>query len=129
MIQLLVVAGVAACIYLFMRSKRLARDKWLARVDLPGLWHWREGNATLTLIGRMDRGTFVASAIEADETERSIKGDWQLEGHTLNLNAPDYHQVLELTLYKLGSIGLEDEEGVRRTYLKETTNVVPLRRH
>ena len=136
MMQMVVVAFVAICIFLYMRSKHLARRRWLQRLDLPGLWHWQDGKATLTLTGGYERGRFTAVELaeERDEREgsvgepREIEGEWSLSGHHLTLTAPGYAQTLELTLYQPGSIGLEDETGVRRAYQKEASNVVPLNR-
>ena len=137
MMQMVVVAFVAICIFLYIRSKHLARRRWLQRLDLPGLWHWQDGKATLTLTGGYERGRFTAVELGKghDETEdsvgerREIEGEWLLSGHQLQLKAPGYAQTLDLTLYQPGSIGLEDETGVRRAYQKEVSNVVPLNRH
>lgn len=129
MMQMVVVAFVAICIFLYMRSKQTARQKWLQRLDLPGLWRWQEGKATLTLTGGYDRGRFAAVE-PGDPTgaQRQIEGDWQLSGHQLKLSAPGYAQTLSVTLYQPGSIGLEDETGARRAYQKQSSNVVPLNR-
>lgn len=123
MLQIVVVGVVALGIYLYMRSTRLAKEKWLKKLDLPGLWHWHEGEATLTLTGGYERGRFVAR-----EVEKVIEGEWRLSGHKLVLQAPGYRQSLDVTLYQAGSIGLEDETGIRRAYTKESSNVVPLKK-
>ena len=140
MLQLIVVGVVALGIFLYLRSTKLAKDNWLKKLDLPGLWHWQDGKATLTLTGGLDRGRFVAREQHTDGGEgqdlpgsnedrsRVVEGEWQLNGHRLELRAPGYHQVLDLTLYQPGSIGLEDETGSRRAYTKESTNVVPLKK-
>ncbi|NKB98549.1 MAG: hypothetical protein GKR90_08670 [Pseudomonadales bacterium] len=131
MMQVLVVAFVAICIYLYVRSKHLAKERWLTRLDLPGLWQWQEGDATLMLSGSFDKGSFVAT--EADSQDQAgepkiTRGEWRLVGHELTLTAPGFNQALEVTLYQPGSIGLEDESGIRRAYAKESSNVVPLRK-
>jgi hypothetical protein len=146
MVQVLVVAFVAISIYLYMRSKHLAKMRWLQRLDLPGLWQWQEGDATLTLIGSTERGTFIATELTEDSSgdnsgdnpednsggkkgeANTVRGEWTLTGHEMTLVAPGYRQVLEVTLYQPGSIGLQDESGARRAYSKESSNVVPLRK-
>ena len=128
MLQLIVVGVVALGIFWYMRSTKQAKDNWLKKLDLPGLWHWQDGKATLTLTGGLEQGRFVATEQREDEGDRVVEGEWQLIGHRLELRAPGYHQILDLTLYQPGSIGLEDETGIRRAYTKESTNVVPLKK-
>ena len=41
MLQLIVVGVVALGIFLYLRSTKLAKDNWLKKLDLPGLWHWK----------------------------------------------------------------------------------------
>ena len=48
MLQLIVVGVVALGIFLYLRSTKLAKDNWLKKLDLPGLWHWQDGKATLS---------------------------------------------------------------------------------
>jgi hypothetical protein len=131
MLQVLVVAFVAMCIYFYMRSKHLAKVGWLKRLDLPGVWQWQDGEAALILSGSNDQGTFVATEGTADSlanAQKTVRGEWRLVGHELTLAASGFNQTLEVTLYQPGSIGLEDESGVRRAYAKESKNVVPLRK-
>ena len=133
MLQVLVVGVVALGIFFYMRSMRLAKENWLKKLDMPGLWHWQEegqgGRATLTLTGTLDKGNFVAvEQVDQGSGERVIKGEWRLTGHRLELVASGYRQTLDVTLYQPGSIGLEDETGIRRAYVKESTNVVPLKK-
>ena len=69
MLQLIVVGLVALGIFLYLRSTKLAKDNWLKKLDLPGLWHWQDGKATLTLTGGLDRGRFVAREQRRDDGE------------------------------------------------------------
>ena len=128
MLQLFVVGIVGLGIFLYMRNTRLAKEKWLRKLDMPGLWHWQDGRATLTLSGGYDKGKFVAVEKSDESADRIVEGEWRLRGHTLDLLAPGYRQSLDVTLYQAGSIGLEDETGNRRAYIKEATNVVPLKK-
>lgn len=123
---LLVVILVAAALlgYAYFSSLRKARRAWLVKLDLLGIWHWQEGNAQLALSGQLSSGQFVYF-----DGEREQSGNWRLQGHQLQLTAQDDSQAFELHYFKPGQIGLEDNRGLRRVFVKETSNVVPLHRH
>ena len=119
-----VIGVLIGLVVLYMRAQAKARKKWLERMDLPGLWHWQEGDSQLALSGQMGGGQFVRR-----EGGQESFGQWVLRGSRLTLISETYKQQLELHFHKPGHIGLEDETGERRLYVKETTNVVPLKPH
>ncbi|MEQ8690693.1 MAG: hypothetical protein RIC89_07640 [Pseudomonadales bacterium] len=122
--SLVVVLLVAGAVFIYVRASRKARQAWLARLDLPGLWHWQQGEGELALSGQLSKGTFV---LRDGQTESS--GTWRVDGTKIVLRGQDFEQVLDVHFFKAGNIGLEDEKGQRRVYVKETSNVVPLKRH
>ena len=131
---LLVVILVAAVVLTYIHMTRKARMAWLSKLDLPGLWHWQQGDGQLVLSGRLQGGTFVLT----EQTDKSqdqanwlgdASGSWSVQGHKLVLTSKQATHVLDLQLFSPGNIGLEREAGERRIYIKETSNVVPLTRH
>ena len=134
--SLVVVLLVGALAFLYVTSNRRARKDWIRKLDLKGRWHWQDGDATLVLTGGEDRGQF-----ELREGGRVRRGFWQMQGHFLCLQhskradgngkevAANLQERLDLHFFKPGSIGLEDEKGQRRVYVKETSNVVQLKSH
>ncbi|MGK0225140.1 MAG: hypothetical protein ACI9ON_004400 [Limisphaerales bacterium] len=131
---LLVVILVAAIVLTYFHMTRKARLAWLAKLDLPGLWRWQQGNGQLVLSGRLQGGTFVLTeGRDKDQDQGNWLGDasgtWSVQGHKLVLTSKQATHILDLQLFSPGNIGLEREAGERRIYVKETSNVVPLTRH
>lgn len=130
--SLIVVVAVSVLVFLYVRTSRRARQAWLEKLDLPGRWRCGQdtpdgtgaddGAVELLLQGKADSGAFVLQ-----EGQTAWRGEWRLVGHVLHLTGAGREQHLDLHYFKPGSIGLENEEGVRRLYNKATTNVVPLR--
>lgn len=125
MASLLVVIAVGIIVVIWVRGTRRNRLRWLERLDLPGIWHWDNEDGTLELSGELHAGTYRFREPEADE-----RGTWALEGHTLELTAEadGVTQSYELRFFDSGKIGLDGPGRVRRVYVKEPSNVVPLRR-
>ena len=132
MASLLVVIGVACVVVLWVKGARKNRQRWLARLDLPGVWHWQPSDTdesgaagSLELGGGLSSGTY--RLVEADVEEA---GDWALEGHTLSLSPTGAERVghYEIRFFDEGKIGIDGPGRERRIYVKERTNVVPLRR-
>lgn len=124
-----VVVGVAALVFFYVTANRRARQSWLQKLDLIGRWHWQEGDGELLLHGRPDKGEF-----ELREDNTVQRGRWRLQGHFLHLEyaqgpKQDQAERFDLHYFKPGNIGLQDADGTRRVYSKETSNVVPLRNH
>ena len=110
---------------IWVRGTRRNRLRWLERLDLPGTWHWDNEDGTWELSGELHAGTYRFREPEADE-----RGTWALEGHALELTADvdDVMRSYELRFFDSGRIGLDGPGRVRRVYVKEPSNVVPLRR-
>jgi hypothetical protein len=123
--SLLVIAIVAALCVLWVRANRQSRQRWLARLDLPGVWLWEDNNGSLELRGELDHGHY---RLRDDDDEEL--GEWQLQGHDLVLEsrAGDIAR-LDLRLFAEGKIGLHGPGRERRIYVKKRGNVVPLRQH
>ena len=123
--SLALVIAAAALAFVWIRGTRRNRARWLARLDLPGIWE-REGEwGRLELSGDLDRGKYRFSEGEAGTNE---SGHWILEGHTLRLTSEsgqtdDY----DLRLFQEGKIGIDGPRRERRIYQKMPSNVVPLR--
>ncbi len=132
MASLLVVIGIACVVVLWVRGARNNRQRWLERLDLPGLWHWQPSEATdpgvrgsLELSGDLSVGTYRLVESDAEET-----GSWTLVGHTLQMSptGADSSARYEIRFFDEGKIGIDGPGRERRIYVKERTNVVPLRR-
>ena len=122
--SLVVVILVVMVVVIYLRAQAKARAMWIAKVNLPGTWQWQQGDGQLALSGGPAKGGFI----RRDGSDES-SGQWQLRGHQLTLVGQGYEQALQLHFFKAGQIGLEDETGERRLYIKESSNVVPLNRH
>lgn len=123
--SLLVVIGVGIVVAIWVRGARRSRLRWLERLDLPGTWRWDGASGTLELNGKLHEGTYRFR--EPDVTEQ---GRWVLQGHTLVLtpDAGGAPASYELRFFDSGKIGLDGPGRERRVYVKEPSNVVPLRR-
>jgi hypothetical protein len=125
MASLLVVFIVAAGVVLWTRTLRQNRRRWLARLDLPGLWVWQDDDGELELGGSLDSGDY-----RIREGEQEEAGRWRLEGHSLILVPESTGTTAELDLrfFKEGTIGVHGPGRERRVYVKKRANVIPLRR-
>jgi hypothetical protein len=123
--SLLVVIAVTALVVVWVRGTRRNRQRWLERLDLPGIWE-REGEwGRLELVGGLDQGKFRISDGEGGEDRA---GDWRLEGHTLVLSHDGRGRAeYDLRLFQEGKIGVDGPGLERRIYQKVPSNVVPLR--
>ena len=129
---LFAIAAVLAAAW--VRKMRVKRQRWLARLQLPGLWicegqeNQKEENQkeekhkadrrTLELDGDLAAGTYRSSDLG--------NGTWRLSGHTLLLASDSRELALDLNLLDVGQISLERIAGERRLYNKRSGNVVPL---
>lgn len=125
MASLLIVIALGLIVIVWVRGARRNRSRWLERLDLPGIWRWENEQGTLELSGELYSGTYRFREPEAGE-----QGTWALQGHTLVLtsNLDDTARSYELRFFDSGKIGLDGPGRARRVYVKEPTNVVPLRR-
>ena len=125
MASLLIVIAVGIIVVVWVRGARRNRLRWLERLDLPGTWRWESKEGTLELTGELHAGAYRFREPDVDE-----QGSWTLEGHTLVLTAKadDAPRSYELRFFDNGKIGLDGPGRERRVYVKEPSNVVPLRR-
>ena len=125
MAPLLVVIAVALIVVVWVRGARRNRLRWLERLDLPGVWNWDDGEGTLEFTGELHAGSYRFREPDAPE-----RGEWVLEGHTLVLTAAGEGapRSYELRFFDSGKIGVDGPGRERRVYVKEPSNVVPLRR-
>jgi hypothetical protein len=129
MISLLVIVAVAVACFLWVRAHQQHRERWLAKLDLPGIWLWEGNDGVLELQGLLDQGRYRLR--DGDEEER---GEWRLDGAGLVLEpqsgSPNGPLItLDLRLFAEGKIGLHGPGRERRIYVKKRSNVIPLRRH
>jgi hypothetical protein len=123
--SLLVIVAVAALCVFWVRASRQNRQRWLEKLDLPGVWRWEDHDGSLELQGALDQGRYRIRD-EADAEE----GDWRLENHELVLEPRTGEAIrLDLRLFTEGKIGLHGPGREHRIYVKKRGNVVPLRRH
>ena len=122
-VSVVVVGIVALLAYLYVRNVRGARRHWLRKLNLTGHWHGDQGDVELHFTGQLDQG-----AVRRVTAQHSVEGAWQLRGHTLVLRFAETTEQYDLSYFKAGSIGLENEQGVRQVFVKETDNVVRLDR-
>lgn len=125
MASLLIVIVVGIVVVAWVRGTRRNRLRWLQRLDLPGTWEWDSHEGRLELSGELHAGTYRFREPDGDES-----GKWVLEGHTLVLtsNADETPRRYELRFFDDGKIGLDGPGRERRVYVKEPSNVIPLRR-
>ncbi len=125
MASLLVVIVVTALVVVWVRGTRRNRARWLARLDLPGIWE-RDGEwGRIELTGDLDRGSYRLT----DARDRPAEsGTWFLHGHTLCLTSTQGERSeCDLRLFEEGKIGIDGPRLERRIYQKVPSNVVPLR--
>ncbi len=125
MAALFVVIVVAALAFAYVKGTRRNRLRWLQRLDLPGIWHWEDHEGTLELAGSFEEGHYRFREPEGNES-----GRWVLQGQMLVLTpesgaGPASYDV---RFFDEGKIGVDGPGRSRRIYVKEHSNVVPLRR-
>ncbi|MGE0625629.1 MAG: hypothetical protein AB7I04_13300 [Pseudomonadales bacterium] len=125
MASLLVVIAVTALVVVWVRGTRRNRARWLARLDLPGIWERHGEWGRLELTGNLDRGSYRLSEGGDAPVE---SGTWILHGHTLCLTSNrGERNECDLRLFEEGRIGIDGPRLERRIYQKVPGNVVPLR--
>ncbi len=124
--SLFVLVAVTGFCIGWVRLARRNRQRWLARLALPGRWQWQDHQGLLELAGQLDEGRYRLVEPGCDE-----RGSWCLRGHELVLRPSDGGSVSELDLrfFEDGKIGIHGPGREARIYLKQRgNNVVALRR-
>jgi hypothetical protein len=115
---------IASAAYLWVRRVRAGRQRWLARLALPGVWSCDtpDGTSVLEFSGESDQGTYVEQSIRATE-----RGRWRIQGSGVVFESDRGARVYELRIFDNGSIGIDGPDRERRIYVRQRNNVVPLR--
>jgi len=127
MSSLLLVVLISFVAWYWVKNTRIQRQRWLKKLDLPGVWVCRLPDKVST---RLEfRGTTHEGSYVEFEGDTTIEGQWRLEAHTLTLERPGGGFPLELRLFDEGKIGLDRPDGTQRIYFKKQTknNVVDMR--
>jgi hypothetical protein len=124
MSSLLLVLIIAGGVYLWMRRARVGRERWVSRLALPGVWSCdtTDGPSVLEFAGAADEGTYIEQSSGATE-----RGRWRIQGSGMVLESDRGVRSYELRLFENGSIGIDGPDRVRRIYVRQRNNVVPLR--
>ena len=125
-ILLLVFAIVFGASCRWVQRTRTARERWTVRLALPGVWQCAAPNGpwVLEFTGDLRSGEYIERSGRATE-----RGRWQIHGGTIDLDSGSGVRSYELRLFDNGSIGIDGPERERRIYVRQRSNVVPLRRH
>ena len=140
--SLLVVIGVALIVYLYVRTNRLARLKWHAKLDLPGQWILVSGadsesaspESSVHFSGNQSQVRFQINDLQQGDFHTLLgfdshisSGEWVVQGSKLLLTAdPARASTFVLHLFQPGQLGLEDTDGKRIILHKQANNVVSL---
>lgn len=124
MSALLLLVIIAGGVYVWIRRVRAGRQRWLARLALPGVWSCDtpDGPSVLEFSGESDQGTYVEQSTRATE-----RGRWHIHGSGMVLESERGARDYDLRLFENGSIGIDGPDRVRRIYVRQRNNVVPLR--
>jgi hypothetical protein len=112
--------------FLWVKRTRTARDRWIARLALPGVWQCDAPNGPwiLEFVGDPSSGRYIERSGRATE-----RGRWELRGSAIELESEGGSRSYELRLFENGSIGIDGPGRERRIYVRQRSNVVPLRQH
>ena len=126
MVAFLLLVTIVGATFLWVRRTRVARDRWIARLALPGVWQCDASNGPwiLEFVGDPNGGRYIERSGRATE-----RGRWQLHGSSIELESENGSRTYELRLFENGSIGIDGPGRERRVYVRQRSNVVPLRQH
>ena len=124
MASLLVIIVVTAIAVVWMRGARANRQRWLQKLNLPGLWQGESG-ARLELGGTLEGGPYRMVVDGLEE-----RGTWSLGGNDLLLHGEGESNArrYDMRLFDAGKIGLHGQALDREILHRAADNVVPLRR-
>jgi len=116
---------VATAGYLWVKRTRAARERWIERLALPGVWQCDTpgGPSVLEFGGEPTSGRYIEQFGRATE-----RGRWRLLGNAIELESDDGTRTYQLRLFENGSIGIDGPGRERRIYVRQRSNVVPLRK-
>ncbi len=118
----LLIALMVVVVLAWLRLVRRARQRWLARLALPGIWLQDDKGARLQMGGSADHGDLVWV-----EDNQQRQGHWRVQGDALVCDFGEHNeQRYQLRLLQPGRIGLSDAVGEVRVFDKQSSNVVAL---
>jgi hypothetical protein len=117
-------AIITGAAYLWVKRTRAARDRWIAHLALPGVWLSDAPNGpwVLEFAGEPTAGAYVEKSGRATE-----RGRWRLHGSAIELEFEGGTRTYEVRLFENGSIGIDGPGRERHVYVRQRSNVVPLR--
>jgi hypothetical protein len=123
LILLLVIIVSAA--FMWVKRTRAARERWLSKLALPGVWQCDAPNGpwVLEFAGEASSGRYIERSGRATE-----RGSWRLVGNAIELESESGTRTYDLRLFDNGSIGIDGPGRERRIYIRQRSNVVPLRK-
>lgn len=126
MASLILIIIVAVVATIWVRATRIARDRWVSHLSLPGTWECdvEGGRTVLELSGGPTGGRYVERSDGDGSDER---GEWSLHGHVIEFNCTDRTTQCDLRSFDDGSIGIDGPGRARRIYRRRTSNVVPIK--
>jgi len=123
---LILLTIIGSAVFLWVKRTRLARDRWISRLSLPGVWQSDAPNGpwVLEFAGDPTTGRFIERSGRATE-----RGRWRLLGNDIELESENgATRTYALRLFENGSIGIDGPGRERRVYVRQRSNVVPLRK-
>ncbi len=126
MASFLLLAIIVSAAYTWVKRTRAARERWISRLALPGVWQCDAPNGpwVLEFAGDQTSGRYIERSGRATE-----RGSWRLSGNAIELTSDNGTRTFDLRLFENGSIGIDGPGRERRIYVRQRSNVVPLRKH
>jgi hypothetical protein len=125
MAGLLAIVVIAAACVLWVKRTRAARERWIARLALPGVWQCDAPNGpwVLEFVGEPTSGRYIEQSGRATE-----RGRWRLLGSEIEFESEAGPRTYQLRLFENGAIGIDGPGRERRVYVRQRSNVIPLRK-
>lgn len=121
--------AIALLLVTWFSRMSTVRQKWLASLELPGSWAQdspsdEKDPTVLTFNGELNHGTY-----EMRRNESNQQGTWRISQSSLILSETTGDETTyEIRYFEQGKIGLHGNSLDRQTFIKQTDNIVPLRR-
>jgi hypothetical protein len=125
MASILLLAIIVSAAFMWVKRTRAARERWLSKLALPGVWQCDAPNGpwVLEFAGEASSGRYIERSGRATE-----RGSWRLVGNAIELESESATRTYDLRLFDNGSIGIDGPGRDRRISVRQRSNVVPLRK-
>ncbi len=125
MASFLLIAIIGYAAFVWVKRTRAARERWISRLALLGAWQSDAPNGpwVLEFAGDLTSGRYIERSGRATE-----RGSWRLLGNAIELESENGTRTYDLRLFENGSIGIDGPGRERRIYVRQRSNVVPLRK-